>query len=51
LTEIIYKIYKELKKLNTKKPDEPIKMCYRVNQEFSTEGFLKVKKQLRKCSK
>jgi hypothetical protein len=48
---LISKIYKELKKLITKKPNNPIKKCVKeLNQEFTTEdlGWLR---NIKKCSK
>jgi hypothetical protein len=49
---LISKIYKELKKLITKKPNNPIKQWdIELNQEFTTVESPMTEKQLKKCSK
>jgi hypothetical protein len=46
------KIYKELKKLGTHNPNNPIlKWSTDLNREFSTEKSQIAKKNLKKCSK
>jgi hypothetical protein len=48
---VITKVYKELKKLGSKKPNNPIKNGLQIlNIEFSTEEDQMAKKHLRKCS-
>jgi hypothetical protein len=48
----ISKIYKELKKLITKKPNNPIKKWgIKLNREFRTEEYWMSEKHLKKCSK
>jgi hypothetical protein len=48
---LLFKIYKELKKSNTNKPNEPIKNWgTELNRDFSTEESLMAKKHLKKCS-
>ena len=47
---LISKIYKELKKLNTKRPHNPIKKCSTdLNREFSIEESKMAERHLRKC--
>jgi hypothetical protein len=49
---IISKIYKELKKLITKKPNSPNKRWgIELNWEFTTEESRMAEKHLKKCSK
>jgi len=49
---LISKIHKELKKLTTKKPNNPIKKWgIELNREFTTERSQIVEKHLKKCSK
>jgi hypothetical protein len=49
---LISKIYKELKKLTTKKPNNPIKkLGIELNQEFTTKESQMAEKHLKKCSK
>jgi hypothetical protein len=49
---LIYKIYKELKKLTTQ-PNNPIKKnkSIELNREFKTEESQMAEKHLKKCSK
>ena len=48
----ISKIYKYLKKLSTKNPNNPIKKWdIELNQEFTTEEARMAEKHLKKCSK
>jgi hypothetical protein len=48
---LISNIYKELKKLDSRKPNNPIKKRgTELNNEFSTEEFRMAEKHLRKCS-
>jgi hypothetical protein len=49
---LISKICKELKKLTTKNPNNPIKKwSIEINQEFTTEESRIAEKHLKKCSK
>jgi hypothetical protein len=49
---LIFKIYKELKKLITKKPNNPIKKWgIELNLEFTTQESQMTEKHLNKCSK
>jgi hypothetical protein len=50
---LISKIYKELKKLITKNPNNPIKKKWGIelNREFTTEESQMAEKYLKKCSK
>jgi hypothetical protein len=49
---LIFKIYKELKKLTTKEPNNPIKKWdIELNQEFTMEESQMAEKHLKKCSK
>ena len=49
---LISKIYKKLKKLITKNPNNPIKKwCIELNREFTTEESWMAEKHLKKCSK
>jgi hypothetical protein len=51
-TNLISKIYKELKKLPTKKLNNPIKKWgIELNSEFTTEESRRAEKHLKKCSK
>ena len=48
---LIANIYKELKKLNSRNSNNPIKKCgTELNKEFSTEEYGRTEKQLKKCS-
>jgi hypothetical protein len=49
---LISKIYKELKKLTTNKPNNPIKKWgIELNQEFTSEEYCMAEKHLKKCLK
>ena len=49
---LIYKRYKELKKLTTKKINNPIKkLSIEVEREFTTKESQMAEKHLKKCSK
>jgi hypothetical protein len=49
---LISKIYKELKELITKKPNNPIKQWgVELNRDFTTEESRIAEKHLKKCSK
>jgi hypothetical protein len=49
--ELISKMYKELKKLDSRKPNNPIKTWdEELNKEFSTEESQMAVKYLKKCS-
>jgi hypothetical protein len=48
---LISNIYKELNKLNSRKPNHPIKKYgTQLKKEFSTEEYLMAYKHLKKCS-
>jgi hypothetical protein len=48
---LISNIYKELKKLNSRKSNNPIKECgLELNKEFSPEEYGMAEKHLKKCS-
>jgi hypothetical protein len=48
---LISNIYKELKKLDSRKSNNPIKNCAtELNKEFSTEEYQMAEKHLKKCS-
>jgi hypothetical protein len=48
---LISNIYKELKKVNPRKSNNPIiKWGTELNKEFSTEEYLMAEKHLKKCS-
>ena len=48
---VISNIYKELNKLDCRKPNNPIKKWgTELNKEFSTEEYQMAKKYLKKCS-
>ena len=48
---LISNIYKELKKLDSREPNNPIKKWgTELNKEFSTEEYQMAKKHLKKCS-
>jgi hypothetical protein len=47
---LVSKIYKELKKQDTNKPNNPIKNGYRSKTEFSIEESQMAEKHLKKCS-
>jgi hypothetical protein len=48
---LISNIYKELKKLDSRKPNNPIKKWHtELNREFSTEEFHMAEKHLKQCS-
>jgi hypothetical protein len=48
---LISSIYKELKKLDSRKPNNPIKKWdIELNKEFSTEEYRMAEKHLKKCS-
>jgi hypothetical protein len=49
-TGLISNIYKELKKLLSREPNNPIKNGEQLNREFSTEETRRAKKHLKKCS-
>ena len=47
---LISKVYKELKKLNTRESNNPIKKwCTDLNKKFSMEEYRMTEKHLRKC--
>jgi hypothetical protein len=49
--ELIIRIYRELKKLNSPEINEPIKKCAsELNRTFSKEEIQVVKKHMKKCS-
>jgi hypothetical protein len=49
---LISNIYKELKKLDSRKSNNPFqKWCSELNKEFSTEEYRMAEKHLIKCSK
>jgi hypothetical protein len=49
---LISSIYKELKKMDSRKSNNPIKnCCSELNKEFSTEEYRMTEKRLKKCSK
>jgi hypothetical protein len=49
--ELISNIYKELKKLDSRESNIPIKKCgTELNKQFSTEEYRMVKNHLKKCS-
>jgi hypothetical protein len=48
---LIFNIYKELKKMDSRKPNNPIKKWgIKLNKEFSTEEYQMAEKHLKKCS-
>ena len=48
---LISSIYKELKKVDSKKSNNPTKKCSsELNKEFSTEEYRMAEKHLKKCS-
>jgi hypothetical protein len=48
---LIYNIYKELKKVDSREPNNPIKKWgIELSREFSTEETRTVEKHLKKCS-
>jgi hypothetical protein len=48
---LISNIYKELKKVDSRKSDNPIKKCgSELNKEFSPEEYRMAEKHLKKCS-
>jgi uncharacterized membrane protein YgaE (UPF0421/DUF939 family) len=48
---LIYNIYKELKKLNSRNSNNPIKKWdTELNKEYSTEEYRRADKHLKKCS-
>jgi hypothetical protein len=48
---LIYNIYKEFKKVDSRKPNNPIKKSgSELNKEFSPEEYLMAEKHLKKCS-
>jgi hypothetical protein len=44
---LISNIYKELKKLDSRKPNNPIKNGIQLNKEFSTEEYQMIEKHLK----
>ena len=47
---IISNVYKEFKKLDSREPNNPIKIGYTAKQNFSIEEYQMAEKHLRKCS-
>jgi hypothetical protein len=47
---LISNIYKELRKLDSREPNNPINWRTELNREFSTEETRMAKKHLKKCS-
>jgi hypothetical protein len=48
---LIYNIYKELKKLDSRNSNNPIRKWHtELNKEFSNEEYQKAEKHLKKCS-
>ena len=48
---LIYNIYKELKKMDSRKSNNHMKKCGTVlNKEFSSEEYLMAENHLKKCS-
>jgi hypothetical protein len=47
---LISNIYKELKNLDSRKPNNPIKMGTKLSKEFSTEKYWLAEKHLKKCA-
>jgi hypothetical protein len=51
-TKLISKIYRELKKLTTKNPNNPIKKWgIELNRDFTSDESPMAEKHLKKCSK